>query len=348
MTDEAAYAGIPPQLRPFFDMAALSDIVINDSGSVWVDCGNGMEKTDIELDGSIRHIAMRMAGICGKRLDDASPVVDGVLPGGVRLHAVLAPICSSPAVISLRIGRQETFNLDRLRHAGMMDGHLQQLLGAIIAARLSVFISGATGSGKTTLLSAMLGEVPGHERIVCIEEVSELKPDHCHVVHLQERKPNIQNRGTVTMSELVRAAMRMRPDRIVLGECRGEEVKDVLAAMNTGHEGSCATVHANAAEDVPARLIALGALAAMPASAVAAQAKAAIDVVIHITRRMGADGRMRRWISQIGLPDMEASTLSIMPAITVGIDGRATESSAMKRIERMMEARGIVLAGGAR
>lgn len=335
--------GLSPKIAQLCHLPHVTDVLINGHQDIWVDRGCGLEKVDYSYQGDARRLAMRLASLCGKRLDDACPIVDGVLPDGTRLHAVLSPISTQQALISLRINHQETFNLDQLRHSHMMDNYIHYVLGVIIQARLSLFISGATGSGKTTLLAAMLSRAGREERIICIEEVSELHPHHPHVVHLQERKPNIQGRGHVSMSDLVRAAMRMRPDRIVLGECRGEEVKDVLSAMNTGHEGSCATIHANTAMDVPARLVALGALAGLSRSAIYAQASAAIDVVIHVERRLLPDGTLRRWVSHIAIPVMEGESLVMLPAITCDINGTTTVGPGMGYIENLCHMRAVPL-----
>ncbi len=166
----------------------------------------------------------------------------------------------------------------------MVPESIRPLVDRLVSMRANVMISGATGSGKTTLLAALLAEIPASERILVIEESAELRPRHPHVVHLQVRHANVQGAGEVSMSDLVRAAMRMRPDRIVLGECRGSEVRDVLSALNTGHEGGWGTIHANSAIDVPSRLVALGALAGMEEPVVAAQAVSALDAVIHVER----------------------------------------------------------------
>ena len=198
------------------------------------------------------------------------------------------------------------------------------LVRALIAARANVLVSGATGSGKTTLLSAALALVPDSERIVCIEEVPEIAPAHPHCVHLIERAPNVEGRGAVTLTDLVRAAMRMRPDRLILGECRGPEVRDVLTALNTGHDGGWATLHANSARDVPARLAALGALAGMSETALAAQAASALDAVLHMRR----DTSGHRWVAEVGVITRERGSLSCEPALSVGADGSVTEHQA--------------------
>ena len=198
------------------------------------------------------------------------------------------------------------------------------LVRALVAARANVLISGATGSGKTTLLSAALSLVPAGERIVCIEEVPEIAPALPHCVHLVERAHNVAGRGAVTLPDLVRAAMRMRPDRLVLGECRGPEVRDVLTALNTGHDGGWATLHANSARDVPARLAALGALAGMSESAVCAQASSALDAVLHMRRSTSA----HRWVAEVGVLTRTSSALQCVPALSVSVDGRVTEHEA--------------------
>ena len=256
------------------------------------------------------------AAACGQRLDDSSPIVDGTFPDGLRLHAVLPPLAAEGTLISLRAHRPVSFTLAELAEGGMFDGFALRLLLALVAHRANVIVSGATGSGKTTLLAAVLGEVPSDERILVIEESAELRPSHPHVVHLQVRRANVQGAGEVALSELVRAAMRMRPDRIVLGECRGAEVREVLTALNTGHEGGWATIHANSAADVPARLTALGALAGMGEDMVAAQAASALDAVVHIERRNGV-----RVLAQVAVLERRRGELTA--SVALEFEGKA-------------------------
>src|SRR5699024_9328826 len=189
-------------------------------------------------------------------------------------------------------------SLAELRAQGFVDDIGAQILDRLVQVRANVMVSGATGAGKTTLLAAMLSRVPDTERILCIEEAAELMPDHHHVVHLQVGRANVQGAGEVGLQDLVRTAMRMRPDGLVLGECRGAEVREVLGALNTGHDGGWATVHANTACDVPARLVALGSLARMSPATVRAQAVSALDAVVHLVRERG-----RRRIAEIALFD---------------------------------------------
>lgn len=281
--------GAGPVLQPLLEDPFVTDVLVNGNQGVWVDRGHGLEEIDHSTDElndptEVRKLAVRLAATCGQRLDDASPIVDGTFPTGVRLHAVLPPLAAEGTLISLRTQRPVALSLDDLIEFGTTTPEMAEVVRAMISRKANVIISGATGSGKTTLLSALLGLVPYEERIIVIEESAELRPTHPHCVHLQVRHANVQGAGEVSMSDLVRAAMRMRPDRLVLGECRGAEVRDVLAALNTGHEGGWATIHANTAQDVPARLVALGALAGMTEQTVAAQASAALDAVIHIKR----------------------------------------------------------------
>ena len=312
---ELAGAGIT--IVPLLEELETTDVLVNGAGQVWVDRGRGLEKVPVadrqlQSEAGVRALAVRLAASCGQRLDDASPIVDGTFTSGIRLHAVLPPIAAEGTLISLRKHRQQRLELGDLLANNSIHPQLEKLLRQLVVQRANVIISGATGAGKTTFLNAMLSLVPAEERILIIEEAAELRPVHPHVVHLQVRHANVQGAGAISMSSLVRAAMRMRPDRLVLGECRGAEVRDVLGALNTGHEGGWATIHANSALDVPARLVALGALADMQEATVAAQAAAALDAVIHI-RREGA----QRYISQIAVLERRRGELHTEIAVEV-------------------------------
>jgi pilus assembly protein CpaF len=200
------------------------------------------------------------------------------------MHAVLPPVATAGPYLSLRTFRHRAFSLDELIDCGTVGRTGADLLAAIVAARLSFLVTGGTGTGKTTILGTMLGLVPDDQRIVLVEDSPELQPDHPHVVGLSARTANVEGAGTVTLRDLLRQALRMRPDRLVVGECRGVEVVDLLAALNTGHEGGAGTLHANTAADVPARLEALGLVSGVPRVAVHAQMAAAIQVVVHMRR----------------------------------------------------------------
>ncbi len=300
-TAHAEIFGAGP-LQRYLDEPGVTDVLVNGPDDVWVDRGAGLERVVVPLGGpdAVRALAVRLAAAGDQRLDDASPVVDARLPDGTRLHAVVAPVCAAGAVISLRVLRTRTFGLDDLVASGTVPRPWAPVLRSLVARRASVLVSGGTGTGKTTLLAALLALVPPDERIVCVEEARELDPDHPHVVPLTARRPNVEGAGGVDLADLVRAALRMRPDRIVLGECRGAEVREVLMALNTGHEGGLATIHANDVEVIPARLEALAALAGMDRAAVAAQAVGGLDVVLHL-RRVRAAGTTRRVLAQLGL-----------------------------------------------
>ena len=330
-TLRARQRGMDPPLASLLDDPAVTDVLINGT-QAWVDRGGGLVRVDagIRDEADARRAAIRLASASGVRLDDARPIADGTLPGGVRLHAVLAPVSGSGTLISLRVLGTRRLGISDLEACGTLPGEVGTLLRALVASRANVLVSGATGSGKTTLLSAALALVPAGERIVCIEEVAEIAPAHPHCVHLIERAPNVEGRGAVTLADLVRAAMRMRPDRLVLGECRGPEVRDVLTALNTGHDGGWATIHANGARDVPARLAALGALAAMSESAVAAQAASAIDVVLHLRRSPSG----HRWVSEVGVLTRARGSLECVLALSATADGCVTTHEAWSSLAR--------------
>ncbi len=324
--------GAGPVLQPLLDDPAVTDVLVNGDGSVWVDQGHGLVVRQERLPDP-RRLATRLAAAAGQRLDDGAPVAEGRLPDGTRLHAVLGPLSAEGATISLRTVRRRAFELAELAAAGLTGPRGVQVLEALVASRANVLVSGATGSGKTTLVASMLSLVPATERILCIEEATELAPTHPHVLHLQVRRANVQGAGEIDLAQLVRTAMRMRPDRLVLGECRGAEVREVLAALNTGHDGGWATVHANAAADVPARLIALGAMAGMPPSAVAVQALAAVDAIVHL----GRDGS-GRYVAQVAvLRDDGAGGMRSDLALVRGAGGDLAPAEAWPHLARRLD-----------
>ncbi|HST97745.1 MAG TPA: TadA family conjugal transfer-associated ATPase [Geodermatophilus sp.] len=281
--DELAGAG---PLEPLLRTPGVTDVLVNGPEHVWVDRGTGLELTEVRFpdDDAVRRLAVRLAATAGRRLDDAAPWVDAGLPDGTRLHAVLAPVSGSGTCLSLRVLRRCALSLDELAALGTLPGESGQLLRALVARRLAFLVTGGTGSGKTTLLSALLGESDPGDRLVLCEDAAELTPAHPHVVRLLTRPPNVEGVGQVTVRDLVRQALRMRPDRLVVGEVRGAEVADLLAALNTGHDGGCGTLHANRPAEVPARLEALGVAAGLDRAAVHSQAAAALAVVVHLRR----------------------------------------------------------------
>ncbi|PCG87993.1 pilus assembly protein CpaF [Streptomyces sp. WZ.A104] len=311
-------------LEPLLADPAVTDVLVSAPDRVWVDRGGGLQLTGVTFPdaAAVRRLAQRLAAVAGRRLDDARPWVDARLPDGTRMHAVLPPVSVGSTCLSLRVVRPRAFSLAELVEAGTVPPGGDRILRCLVEARLSYLISGGTGAGKTTLLASLLGAVGADERIVLAEDSAELRPDHPHVVRLESRPANQEGAGKVTLRDLVRQALRMRPDRLVVGEVRGVEVLELLAALNTGHEGGCGTVHANAAEHVPARLEALGTAAGLDRVALHSQLAAALSVVVHLVR----DRSGQRRIAEVHVLDRdEAGLVVTVPALAWGIDGFVPE-----------------------
>lgn len=298
-------------LDPWLEDPTVTDVAVNGDGQVWVDRGQGMEAVGLALaPGETRALAIRLAGAAGRRLDESSPCVDGQLPSGGRLHAVLPPLVAGGPHITIRVPARSHPSVRDLAGVGMFPVGWVPLLEAVIARRLAFVVSGGTGAGKTTLLAALLGCVDPRDRLLIVEDVRELHVEHPHVVRLEARPPNVEGAGEVSLTTLVRQALRMRPDRIVVGEVRGAEVRELLTALNTGHEGGCGTLHANAPEDVVARFEALGALAGLSPAAVRVQLGAAIQLVLHVARSSAG-----RRLESIAVLDRTAQRPTIRPAL---------------------------------
>jgi len=305
--DELAGAG---PLEPLLRLDGVTDVLVNGPDQVWVDRGAGLERAAVRFgdDDAVRRLAVRLAATVGRRLDDAAPWVDVGLPDGTRLHAVLPPVSGSGTCLSLRVLRRATPDLGALAAAGAFPGSSEQLLRALVALRRAFLVTGGTGAGKTTLLSALLGLVDPAERLVLCEDAAELAPVHPHVVRLLGRPPNVEGAGQVTLRDLVRQALRMRPDRLVVGEVRGAEVADLLAALNTGHDGGCGTLHANRPAEVPARLEALGVAAGLDRAAVHSQTAAGLAVVVHVRRSTAG-----RRVSELGVVRRAGEAVVVEP-----------------------------------
>ncbi|MGB3303978.1 TadA family conjugal transfer-associated ATPase [Gordonia sp. (in: high G+C Gram-positive bacteria)] len=263
---------------------AVTDVLVVGPDRVWADRGGGLELTGVCFDdeAGVRRLAVRLALGAGRRLDDAQPWVDGRLTGvgrngfHVRLHALIPPLAQDGTCISLRVLRGATHNFASLVARGSIAAEVADMVAEVVGARLAFLVVGGTGAGKTTVLNSLLGLVEAEHRILCVEDAPELAPDHPHVVRLVARAANVEGVGEVTVRTLVRQALRMRPDRIVVGEVRGAEVIDLLTALNTGHDGCAGTLHANSISEVPARMEALAALGGMGRTALHSQLGPAI------------------------------------------------------------------------
>ncbi|MEO8106431.1 MAG: TadA family conjugal transfer-associated ATPase [Actinomycetes bacterium] len=301
-------------LEVLMDDPAVTDIAVNGAAQVWVDAGEGMRLTPVRFvdDAAVRRLAQRLASSVGRRFDDAAPYVDAPLAHGVRLHAMLPPLVDRLSLV-LRIPRHRAWSLDDLESVGMVTPSVKPVLTDLITSRRTFLVSGGTGSGKTTLLNALLGVVPTHERLIVVEDTRELAPHHPHAVFLQTRPPNIEGAGAVSMQDLVRQTLRMRPDRLVIGEVRGPEVIDLLTAFNTGHEGGCGTVHANSPADVIPRLEALAVLGGLPRESLHRLVAPAVDAVVHLER----DSAGRRYVSTVADVVENSGCLAVTPIVTV-------------------------------
>jgi pilus assembly protein CpaF len=284
-------------------LPGVTDVFMNGPGAPWFDRGGGLERgRDPGLDEpELRQLAVRLIGLGGRHIDETSPCVDVRLAGGIRVHVVLPPVSTTGTLISIRLPPETAFGLDDLEAHGFFAGGGRESIQELVDARTNLLITGAGGSGKTTFLCALLGAASPTDRIVAIEDVAELRPRHPQFVSLEARQANLEGAGEVGLARLLREALRMRPDRLVLGECRGAEVRELLSALNTGHDGGAGTLHANSLDDVPARLEALGALAGLTPDALARQAVSAIGAVLHVERAGG-----RRQLARVGRLALDA------------------------------------------
>lgn len=313
----------------------VTDVLVNGPSDVYVDEGEGLRRVAVTFadDAAVRRLAQRLASSCGRRLDDSAPYVDVRLRDGTRFHAVLSPIAHPGTCLSLRIPARQALSLADLVDRRAMSADAASLLRDVIDRRLAFLVTGGTGTGKTTLLQAMLSEVETPSRLVIVEDSSELRVRHPHVVSLEARPPNVEGTGHITVRDLVRQALRMRPDRLVVGEVRGAEVVDLLAALNTGHEGGCGTLHANTPRDVPARVEALAAAAGLARDAAHAQLAAALHLVIHLRQERSG----RRWLAELAvLLRSPRGFVDAVAAVTFTPDGEAAAGPAAGYLGAML------------
>jgi pilus assembly protein CpaF len=317
--------GVGP-LAPLMADPAVTDILVNGPKQVYVERFGRLEKTDVRFRDAehLVRIIQRIAARVGRRIDESSPMVDARLPDGSRVNATLPPVTIDAPTLSIRrFGRQRLRRAD-LMQLGMFSQDMHDLLEAVVAARKNVLISGGTGSGKSTLLGALAEAIPHHERIVTIEDSAELILDQEHVVRMETRPPNIEGRGLITARDLVINSLRMRPDRIIVGEVRGGEALDMLQAMNTGHDGGLTTVHANSPRDAFARLETMVLMAGLelPSRAIREQIVAALHLVVHVRRYEDGVRRVESVAEIVGMEGTTAQLQDIFRFERHGMKGR--------------------------
>ncbi|MGI8393695.1 CpaF family protein [Leucobacter sp. W1038] len=284
-------------LLPLIDEPGLRDVLIQVSagvGRLWIDAGGALQRLEswqVAPD-TVRRLAVALIAAGGRHLDELNPAANVRLGDGIRVHAVLPPVSAHGAVVSVRVPRLEPLSFDALVRGGLCSDRHDRWLRLAVSQRKNLLITGGTGSGKTTVLGALLDLAPAHERIVTIEDLVELRLRHPHHVALEARQSNAEGVGEFPLDRLLRESLRMRPDRLVLGECRGAEIATLLAALNTGHDGGAGTLHASRLVDVPARLEALGAMASLSPESLARQVASALHAVVHLDRSPGGEHRV--------------------------------------------------------
>ncbi len=320
--------GLGP-IERFLADETVTEVMVNGSDPIYVERNGRLQRTDARFlsDEHLRRVIERIVGQVGRRIDESSPMVDARLSDGSRVNAIIPPLAVDGPALTVRKFARDPYQVDDLVRFGTLTHDVATLLSAGVRGRLNVLVSGGTGTGKTTLLNVLSGFIPDDERIVTIEDAVELQLRQSHVVRLESRPANIEGRGQVTIRDLVRNALRMRPDRIIVGEVRGGEALDMLQAMNTGHEGSLSTVHANTPRDALSRIETMVLMAGLelPTRAIREQLASAIDVIVHLSRLR--DGS-RRVTSVTEVSGMEGDVITLQELYAfdhsagVGEDGR--------------------------
>jgi pilus assembly protein CpaF len=344
--------GLGP-LEPLLADMSIADILVNGSNSIYVERFGRLEETPLRFqsDTHLMNTIDRIVSSVGRRIDEASPMVDARLKDGSRVNAIIPPLAIDGPVLSIRRFTVDRLHLENLIELGTLTPMMGELLKGIIKGRLNVLISGGTGTGKTTLLDVLSGYIPSTERILTIEDSAELQLQQPHVVRMETRPPNLEGKGEVRLRELVRNSLRMRPDRIIVGEVRSEEAFDMLQAMNTGHDGSLTTIHANTSRDALARLENMVAMTGMnlPTTMVRSQIASAINIVLQLSRF--EDGK-RKLISLHEIQGMEGDIITLAEIFTYqrkGIDengnvlGHFRATGVVPKFHERLQNRGIDL-----
>ncbi len=336
---------------------SISDILINGPHNIYVERGGKLEKTTVKFrdDNHLLQIIDRMVSRVGRRVDETCPMVDARLPDGSRVNAIIPPLALDGPAVSIRRFGSRPLKLEDLLNFKAFTPEMVMLLEGAIKARLNVIISGGTGSGKTTLLNTLSSFIPNNERIITIEDAAELQLQQDHVVRLETRPPNIEGKGAITATDLVRNALRMRPERIIIGECRGPETLDMLQAMNTGHEGSMTTLHANSPRDAIARIETMIMMSGveLPLKAMRQQIASAVDIIIQANRLQGGKRRITHIAEVVGMENDTIIMQDIYRYIQTGIDesgkaiGRFVATGVRPTFMDRLEAAGVRLPSSA-
>jgi len=301
---------------------SITEVMVNGPYDVWIERNGRLHKSPVRFsdESHLRRIINKIVAQVGRRIDESSPMVDARLPDGSRVNATVPPLSLSGPLLTIRKFRHDRYDMDGLIGVKTVTKETSELLHACVQARLNILISGGTGAGKTTLLNALSASIPDSERIITIEDAAELQLHQRHVLRLESRPPNIEGEGEVTIRDLVRNSLRMRPDRIVVGEVRGAEALDMLQAMNTGHDGSLSTVHANSARDALARIETMVLMAGfdLPLRAIRQQVTSALDLLIHLERLH--DGS-RRVVAITEVQRMEGDVITLQDLFTFQVEG---------------------------
>ncbi|MCZ6857887.1 MAG: CpaF family protein [Gemmatimonadetes bacterium] len=314
-------------VQMYLDDPSVTEIMVNAEHAIYVERDGKLIETNSRFVSRqhLRRVIDRIVAKVGRRIDESSPMVDARLPDGSRVNAIIPPLAVDGPVLTIRVFAKDPFQVEDLISMGTMTPLVAELLWGTVSGKLNIIVSGGTGTGKTTMLNVLSRFIPQEERIVTIEDAVELQLHQRHVIRLEARPPNVEGRGEITIRDLVRNALRMRPDRIVVGEARGGEALDMLQAMNTGHEGSMSTIHANSPRDTLARLETMVLMAGvdLPSRAIREQISSALDVIVHLTRMRDGSRRITQIAEVVG---MEGDTITIQDIFAFDYSAGVDES----------------------